>query len=162
MSNVLQEVQQPKTKAPRSLLEASQYINYDSVTGLIQHAYRRNSNGSYDHYGYLIIKIKGTQWKAHRLAYAKYYNCNITGIIDHINGDKKDNRICNLRNTTQAVNTQNGNYRRNSETGCQGINIDKATRGLKAKYTVRCMNTVVRFRTLEEAINYRKQKGMPV
>jgi hypothetical protein len=38
---------------------------------------RKNSNGSLDKDGYLIIKIKGKQYKAHRLVYAYLANSQI-------------------------------------------------------------------------------------
>lgn len=55
---------------------------------------------------YLVIKIDSYPFRAHRLAWFIH-----TGeqpyIIDHINGNTTDNRICNLRNVTHSENAKN-------------------------------------------------------
>ena len=93
--------------ATKNISEAANHITYDPDTGEIKRIGRKNSNGSLDHYGYLIIKIKGVQWKAHRLAWVKYYGVAPRNNIDHINRNKTDNRICNLRDVPQSVNVLN-------------------------------------------------------
>lgn len=45
--------------------------------------------------------------------------------IDHINGDKLDNRRINLRPATHAQNNQNKGLRRDSTTGYKGVCFDK-------------------------------------
>lgn len=68
---------------------------------------RKNSNGSYDKDGYLIIKIKGKQYKAHRLVFAFFYNRFPEEEIDHINRNRKDNRIQNLKECNRKENINN-------------------------------------------------------
>lgn len=55
------------------LIEIKNSFSYDPKTGKIDRLNRKNSNGSYDKDGYLIIKFKGRQYKAHRLAWLLYY-----------------------------------------------------------------------------------------
>ena len=110
---------------------------------------------------YLIVKIKGRQWKAHRLAWVKYYGSVPTFNIDHINGDRLDNRIINLRDVPQAVNNNNANRRPNQNTGVIGVHISDML-GLLAKYTVKYRKKSYRFRSLYEAIQFRKQRGLKV
>ena len=120
--------------------------------GVISRKDRKNSNGSLDRDGYLIYKVKGHQIKAHRLV---WFLCN--GVfpdceIDHINRDRRDNRIENLRLANRNIQAQNTTRTPNKDTGVVGIYMDKTTKGLLAKYTFRSNKKTYRFRTLREAI----------
>ena len=113
---------------------------------------RKNSNGSLDKDGYLIIKIKGKQYKAHRLVFA-YFNGRFPhGEIDHINRIRTDNRIENLRECNREDNVLNTRRKPNKDTGVVGIRYDKSTKGLKSRYTFHIFKKTYRFRTLEEAV----------
>ena len=57
--------------------------------------------------GYLIVKINKRCFKAHRVAWFLYYGEWPKIVIDHINGDRKDNRIENLRDVTHQENCLN-------------------------------------------------------
>jgi len=57
-------------------------------------------------HGYTVIRIGGALHGAHRLAWF-YVHGEWPEVIDHINGDRSDNRIANLRNVTQSENMQN-------------------------------------------------------
>ncbi len=63
--------------------------------------------GSVAKSGYLTIRIDRTLYLAHRLAWLYVHGEWPTQKIDHINGDKHDNRIANLRLATDRVNAQN-------------------------------------------------------
>jgi hypothetical protein len=63
--------------------------------------------GSFDKAGYLCIRVRGKTYKAHRLAWLYVHGGMPLGEVDHINGDKADNRIENLRDVTKSVNQQN-------------------------------------------------------
>jgi hypothetical protein len=56
--------------------------------------------------GYRQIVINRRFYKAHRLAWF-YVHGVWPDQIDHINGDRTDNRLCNLRNVTSLLNTHN-------------------------------------------------------
>lgn len=118
---------------------------------------RRNSNGSYDKDGYLIYKIKGRQIKAHRLAWFLCYKEFPRGEIDHINRIRDDNRIENLRIADRKTQIRNTTRKPNKDTGVVGIYLDKTTKGLLAKYTFHYQNKSYRFRTLEEAVEAKKE-----
>jgi hypothetical protein len=63
--------------------------------------------------GYIVIGINKKTWMAHRLAWI-YVNGDIPldRFIDHINRDRSDNRINNLRLVNHSENSQNQSKRR--------------------------------------------------
>jgi len=56
--------------------------------------------------GYINIKFEGKSYGAHRLAWLFIYGY-IPNMINHINRNPSDNRICNLRETTYSKNAAN-------------------------------------------------------
>jgi len=77
--------------------------------------------------GYLGIKIKGKTYYAHRLAILYVFGKLPEYDTDHINGNKLDNRIANLRIATRSENNQNKkkNQPSNKTTGILGVYFDK-------------------------------------
>jgi hypothetical protein len=53
-------------------------------------------------------------------------------IVDHINGDKLDNRRSNLRICTNAENVRNQSRRARNTSGYKGVSLDKRTGKYKA------------------------------
>lgn len=70
--------------------------------------------------GYLRTKIKGKQYKMHRLAFL-YMTGRMPEIVDHINRIRDDNRWCNLREASRQQSSQNRKTGGNSETGYKGV-----------------------------------------
>lgn len=71
--------------------------------------------------GYRRIGIDGEYWPAHRLIWAFVHGKEPEGFIDHINGNKLDNRIENLRECTNAENLRNRGPNKNNKFGIKGI-----------------------------------------
>jgi hypothetical protein len=135
-------------------------FNYNEITGKLIRTTRKNSNGSYDKCGYLIIKFNGKQYKAHRLIWFYKYKEMPKNIIDHINGLKSDNRIENLRDVDFLINSQNHNKKPNNVTGYIGIYKDEITKGLKSKYTTQYNNKTYRFENIQDCIKFRNQNNL--
>ena len=76
--------------------------------------------------GYRMIGLFGSRIYAHRLAWMIVYGDLGDKQIDHINGNKLDNRICNLRLATVAQNMQNLKKSKKNTTGFKGVSFYKA------------------------------------
>ena len=74
------------------------------------------------------------------------------GHVDHINGDKLDNRLENLRDVPPATNFRNRGANRNNTTGFKGVTYDKRRKKFLAQLKVDRRHVYVgRFDTAEEA-----------
>lgn len=74
--------------------------------------------------GYVVIRIDGKKYRAHRLAWLLTYGEWPSGLIDHRNQLPADNRISNLRVATESENQANSSARTN-KTGLKGVRRDK-------------------------------------
>lgn len=124
--------------------------NFELCNGVVIRHDRKNSNGSLDKQGYLIIKIKGKQYKAHRVAWLLATGEYPTEEIDHFNRDKTDNRFDNLRISNRKEQNNNKDFKPNPKTHEVGIYMD-STRGLKKKYAFKHEGKTYRYYTLKEA-----------
>lgn len=78
--------------------------------------------GCLDSYGYVVIRINGANRKAHRLAWLHTYGTLPDGQVDHINRERADNRIANLRSATVQENQHNqSDARRGNKAGLLGV-----------------------------------------
>lgn len=57
--------------------------------------------------GYMAVGIDGEKFRAHRVAWALAHGAWPTQTIDHLDGDRCNNKLINLREVSQAVNMQN-------------------------------------------------------
>lgn len=132
-------------------------LTYDPETGLFRRRHDRRRwkageiVGGVNHNGYLLIQIGQSRYFAHKIAILL-----ATGVmpasVDHINGDKLDNRLANLRPCNHAQNGANMKVKVTNSSGVKGVSFDKVNRRWKASLTVnRKQITVGRFDTLEEA-----------
>jgi HNH endonuclease len=79
--------------------------------------------------GYLLVNFRGCKVAAHQLVWIWNFGNLPNGCIDHINGDKTDNRIVNLRDVTHKVNNENKHKARaDSGTGVMGVFLQNSKR----------------------------------
>lgn len=57
--------------------------------------------------GYLVTRLNGVNYRVHRVAMCIILKRDFDGIVDHINGNRSDNRACNLRVATESLNARN-------------------------------------------------------
>ena len=63
--------------------------------------------GTINSLGYWIVGIDGKKYRQHRLAWFYTHGTWPAFVIDHIDCDRTNNRLANLRDIPQAVNLQN-------------------------------------------------------
>lgn len=102
--------------------------------------------------GYRIISIHGGSYAAHRLAWLYVYS-EWPDAIDHINGDRDDNRIANLRKATPSQNAANMRKPERNTSGLKGVRCLP-----NGEYTaiITCQgkdHSLGRYETKEEAAN---------
>lgn len=107
--------------------------------------------------GYVVIRVDGILYRAHRLAWLYYHGKMPANEIDHINRDKSDNRICNLRAATSAENKQNLSLKQSNKSGVAGVCFDTTRNkwAVNIRFDGRRMH-VGRYDNFSEAVAVRK------
>jgi hypothetical protein len=73
--------------------------------------------------GYLRVLWNKKHYVAHRLAWVHFYGSEPTRAVDHINGNRADNRIANLREANDSQNMVNARNRPMNKTGFRGVTL---------------------------------------
>jgi HNH endonuclease len=71
-------------------------------------------------HGYLITGIKYKLYPTHRLIFL-YHHGYLPTVVDHINGNRKDNRIENLREATYSQNNYNAKKKVTNKSGHKNV-----------------------------------------
>lgn len=155
----------------------SKLVNYDPVSGLITWHIRDVKSaadnvfnslfagkvaGTIHHSGYIFINFnymnKARYISAHRLAWYITNNDLFNLEVDHINHNRSDNRICNLRAVSRAENNKNVSIRNDNNTGSTGVGFVKKTKKYRSRIRVdgKLINLGT-FDLIADAISARKQ-----
>lgn len=110
-------------------------LRYDTASGKF---YWRNPNsfrvkpgaqaGCLRKDGYVKIRLDGVNYLAHRLVWLHENGSFPDDMLDHINGDRSDNRIENLREANNSLNQQNRKLSARNTTGSVGVTLRKYNR----------------------------------
>jgi len=77
--------------------------------------------------GYVQVSIDGRHYKLHRLIWKMKHGCDPTGQIDHIDGNRQNNSIINLRDVTSMENCRNRCQHSSNSSGRLGVTKQSAT-----------------------------------
>ena len=107
-------------------------LQYDPILGVFT---RKTSQGRFyagshpgwlNHDGYMYIGVNGTDYAAHRLAWLMATKTDPGEFeIDHIDGNRQNNAICNLRLATRLQNNKNTKIRKDNASGYKGVTYAK-------------------------------------
>lgn len=87
-------------------------------------------------YGYVKGKIFQRGYTEHTLIWLYHYGVWPKDQIDHINGNRSDNRLENLREATNQQNQFNTGGRRNSTSTYKGVSWHRETQKWQAKISI--------------------------
>lgn len=142
-----------------------QIFNYDPDTGVFKRIGRILPNGKIREcdfvgsakstHGYLQYTVKNKTYDVHRLIMlyvnGEFPNCD----VDHINGDRVDNRWCNLRLVSRSENLKNVGKKHEAKSGIPGVGFNKRTN----KWRVWIQSDFYDgFQTKDEAAAFRKSE----
>lgn len=113
-------------------------FSYDPVVG---HLFRRNCEtpaGRLLQNGYLAVSLDGIVWREHRLIWIWVHGV-VPGEydeIDHIDGNRTNNRIDNLRLVTRLQNQWNSKVRTDNTSGFKGVSWNKKAKRWAANISI--------------------------
>lgn len=94
--------------------------------------------GCIEIFGYLRITVDKISYKSHRLAWLYVHGYFPESDMDHINRDKADNRIKNLRVVSKQCNNRNTGNPKNNKSGVKGVHW--ITKGKRWHAKIRVMS----------------------
>jgi hypothetical protein len=86
--------------------------------------------------GYWRLRVDMVRYAAHRLAWKYVHGVDPSIYIDHINGNRLDNRICNLREADTNQNLFNGTPKAGKAVQYRGVNIRRRKSGRETFYAI--------------------------
>ena len=162
-----EKIPKPRRPVEPSALTAEQLrsvLDYDQETGIFTWKVRTSPKvkagdvtGCPGGDGYLLIGVQSRLYRAHRLAWLHTYGVWPEDQLDHINRNRSDNRISNLREVTTKQNGQNRSKQSNNTSGHPGISWHK--RDSKWGAHIRHNQKLIHlgyFTDIEEAVSARK------
>lgn len=112
-----------------ALKRAREVFSYDAATGEIRWRICKDKRcpegtiaGYLNDQGYQIVIVDRQKMRAHRVAWMLHYGEEPPEFLDHVNGNRSDNRIENLRAATKQQNAFNSRGKRK---GLKGATFDK-------------------------------------
>ena len=119
-------------------------FSYSKETGVVTRKVKTGNNtvvgadvGCKNNMGQLVCGVEGKMYLVHRLVWVMLFGgIKKNNVIDHINGDRADNRLVNLRSVPHEINSRNMRTRGNSKSGYAGVNYYKSLGKWQARICV--------------------------
>jgi hypothetical protein len=150
-----------------SQAELKELLTYDSETGVftrnkdMSRTFKKGQVAGCIHKanGDMNWEYNGKKYKMHRLAWLYVYGEDV--YLDHVNGNRSDNRIANLRPCTHAQNMGNKKVYKNNKSGYPGVKITKDR--FRADIRIKGVNHYLgTYSDAETAYNVYKQKHQEI
>lgn len=143
-------------------------LDYDPITGYFTRKVSKTPTvqigqraGSVNGNGYRQILIQGEYVQEHTLVWIYMYGNLPTYQIDHINHNKEDNSLLNLRDIPHSVNVKNKPKYKSNKSGITGVIWEKDREKWSAYITLnKSRIRLGSFESLEDAISVRKQANL--
>lgn len=140
-------------------------IAYDPITGHLTWKADRGkvkagdpAGSASDSHGYLSVRVNYRSYLAHRLAWFLTHGEFPKNKLDHINGDRHDNRLANLREVSDRDNARNSAMNTKNTSGVVGVSWHAARGKWRANITVgRQQKHLGLFDSFDEAVAVRRQ-----
>lgn len=150
--------------------ELKDLFSYDPLSGFLcwkngrSNMVKGSRAGCVNKSGYMIITINSKSYRLSRVIWIFMFGSIPDGFyIDHINGNKTDNRLCNLRVVSNKQNQENRPAPRNTTSGYRGVNWHSSYKKWMARI---CHNkkreTIGFFDTAEEAYQAYKNRALQI
>ncbi len=109
--------------------------------------------------GYLRGTLLGRSFLAHRVIWAMEFGSAPSETIDHKNGNRSDNRLCNLKQLPMRQNARNLSVRKDTKSGVAGVSFDSRHRSKPWRAAIKVDGASIylgRFASVEEAATARR------
>lgn len=123
--------------------ELKRLFHYDPETGSLTWKIRRqrmrvgDEAGFVQSSGYRRVKVNASNFKGHRICYAIFHGVDPYPMeVDHINHNRSDNRIQNLRLVSHRENGKNQKKHAHNTSGYAGVSWRKQNKKWHARITV--------------------------
>ena len=136
-------VGEPISDKPLTQERLKYLIAYDGKTGgfvrnvsTSPRAMAGNPCGDIDSKGYIRLRVDGKRYLGHRLAWLYAHGFWPPHEIDHINGDRTDNRIKNLRLADRFTNKRNTKAYKNNASGMKGVSWSVSSKRWRSRIRI--------------------------